>query len=253
MCIRPSKTVSIQDLKSQLHRELTANPKKAAILGLLLIVALYFWAPLVMGFFPKNKPAGGKAKALQVVAKVAARPSPNESQSTTTNASEEHRWQKIQEWIMADPRMQSAVIVDERRNPFLNPTPEKTNVEDKKQQKLDPEQLIMLTPDRLGMRLNSTIIGSRRRLAVINDRPYLLGEWVPAKTRGLANQENDQLAGATGQPDIRFQLKIVASRKVTLEREGKRYELKLPDQAPVDHSISRASVISFGDSQRREQ
>ena len=245
--------MSIQYLKSQLHRELTANPKKVAILGLLLIVALYFWAPLVMGFFPKSNPAAEKAKALQVMAKVAAPPSPNESQSTTTNASEHHRWQKIQEWIRADPRMQSAVIVDERRNPFLNPTSEKSNLDSKKKQKPDPELLITLTPDRLGMKLSSTIVGSRRKLAVINGRSYLLGEWVSAKSGALAKQDSDRLAANTEQLDIRFRLVRIASRQVTLQREEKRYELKLPDRLPVDHTISRAAVISFGHSQGQDQ
>ena len=41
--------MNLNKLARQLRREAMANPKKAAVLGLLLLVALYFWGPLVWG------------------------------------------------------------------------------------------------------------------------------------------------------------------------------------------------------------
>ena len=51
------KLVKLHKLAKQARRDLLANPKKAAILGLMLLVALYFWGPLLWKWFA---PAGGK-------------------------------------------------------------------------------------------------------------------------------------------------------------------------------------------------
>ena len=42
--------MSLERFAKRLRREVIANPKKAAILGIMLLVAIYFWTPLVMGW-----------------------------------------------------------------------------------------------------------------------------------------------------------------------------------------------------------
>ena len=49
------KTVNIQNLSKQLNHEITANPKKAIFLGILMAVGLYFWVPLLWGWVHKDK------------------------------------------------------------------------------------------------------------------------------------------------------------------------------------------------------
>jgi hypothetical protein len=48
--------VKLAQLKKQLLRDLQRSPKKAAVLGLSCLLALYFWAPLVTGYFNPTKP-----------------------------------------------------------------------------------------------------------------------------------------------------------------------------------------------------
>ena len=52
-CRRASlvETVKLDKLTKQLRRDIAANPKKAAALGLMVLVALYFWGPLVWSWF----------------------------------------------------------------------------------------------------------------------------------------------------------------------------------------------------------
>jgi hypothetical protein len=39
--------VKLDKLVKQLRRDATANPKKTALLGVMALVALYFWGPLL--------------------------------------------------------------------------------------------------------------------------------------------------------------------------------------------------------------
>ena len=45
----------LDKLGKKLRREIAASPKKAALLGLITVAALYFWAPLVLGWLGKDK------------------------------------------------------------------------------------------------------------------------------------------------------------------------------------------------------
>ena len=47
--------MKLDKLVKQIGRDAAANPKKAALLGVMAVLALYFWAPLLVGWFSPSK------------------------------------------------------------------------------------------------------------------------------------------------------------------------------------------------------
>ena len=227
---------------------MTANPKKAAALGLLLLVAAYFWAPLVWGYFGKGDQAG--------VPPVAAAPPPGAqgpAPNTAVPAPEvpaptplpvaRHSWQQLARWIERDERMKPAAEVAGRRDPFRpvrppvvarQPASTKPNIKKRADE---------ITPAKLGWTLTSTIIGSRR-MALIDGGAFALGDVIVAGEDGRAASADDQRRGRTGksnaqpqatgaqpgdkQQPVAFELVEVDARQVVLQRGGRRYTLKIP-------------------------
>src|SRR5437762_1538891 len=111
-------------LAKKLRRELKNNPKKGITLGLLLVIAGYFWAPLVMGWFGNDAdraaaPAaasGAAAPGATVVQPPTAAP----SASPASPALPAYTWQQLAGWIDEDARMRPAVSVSPR-DPFQPP------------------------------------------------------------------------------------------------------------------------------------
>ena len=99
------KAVKIGNIAKQLRREATANPKKASVLGLLAVVALWFWAPLVWGWIFASEDEEG-VKATQPTAQSAPTggtprprtPTGGSPESGTAAKKEEtprHPWQQL--------------------------------------------------------------------------------------------------------------------------------------------------------------
>ncbi|HEY2760176.1 MAG TPA: hypothetical protein VGI75_05520 [Pirellulales bacterium] len=203
-------------LLKQLHRELTANPKKTVALGLLLLVAIWFWMPLVMKWMGNSDPAKDSAIAV-TAAPVAAAPanvalvggaSAGESESgigqtSTPTAS----WHQLLHRIHSDPLMRPHMPNTGDRDPF---TTEKSRLaQAKKAQPVIPAAP-ELTPSGAGLALSSTVIGPKTKTALINGRAY---------------HENQLVTAANGQD--RFLLVEIRSDAIVLSRHGDRFDLKL--------------------------
>ncbi|MBW3598852.1 MAG: hypothetical protein KY475_16450, partial [Planctomycetes bacterium] len=69
----------MEKLLRRLRRELTRNPKQSAVLGIGLLVAAYFWAPLAAGWLPgASKPkASNVAEKSPTTAAAGAAPAPD--------------------------------------------------------------------------------------------------------------------------------------------------------------------------------
>jgi hypothetical protein len=170
--------VNLKQLKNQIRREVKASPKKAAVLGLALGVGIYFWAPMVWKLVGGSKPAPVQA------ADGAIDPSTLMTRlGTTMDAlsapapAPERPWRKLVEEIEGDPLMVRGGDLPEVRDPFNGEILAKAR-------EIDPEVLaeeqkeMEVDPSEVGLKLSSTLIGPRRRLAVINGDVYTVGSQI---------------------------------------------------------------------------
>ena len=221
-------------LVKHLRREAAANPKKAAILGLLLLVAVWFWVPLVWGWIRPGS-TGEEQASSAVESPVSAGKSETPSSPSTApdvRRGISHTWKQVREWIESDTRMIGGASLPERRHPFdpvAPPLEEKSTSEAASPGELSPEQLatVQLDPEKLGLVLSSTIVGASGGAALINGRSYQLGNTVEADYHG--------------QP-IAFTLVEIHDDKVILSRGKQTYEIRLPERG----SSGRMEVTVLG-------
>jgi hypothetical protein len=205
----------MQNMTKRLRREITANPKKAAILGGMLLVALYFWAPLVGGWLGLGKsgatpvakgPDPNAAMLSGFGAMLSGAPGP---QPTTAAASvPKHAWQQVAEWIRNDPRSQPASPAENQRDPFQQTELKSAAVAVAKAAAARKRY----TPETLGLTLTGTLIGSQRRLAVINGQVY------PEKAEFRVKADGNEVA---------FRVAEVQRQAVILRQGEETFNLKL--------------------------
>ena len=195
----------------RLRRDLTANPKKAGLLGLMVLVACYFWAPLLLGSFG----IGGKRKATASSDELILTDDPIDASQPVRSAKKSLRWDRAAQWIAADALMVSAAADSRWREPFAKfKTPPKVE-ETKPPETTDTPsatQLPETTPGAAGLALQSVLVGPQRRVAMINGRMYRVGDTVPKR-------EADKPVG------VEFQIASIRAEGVELERGGKTYLL----------------------------
>jgi hypothetical protein len=272
--------MNTKQFTKQLRREIKTNPKRAFALAVVCGVGVYFWAPLIMGWIsPEPPPASSTKKKASVASagKAAAKAAASDSADAAAKRAP-MAWKDISRAIRNDWRMKPATDLALSRNPFApkvvphaegdpnsadptqaKPTAEAVAAADvaSKAAVADP------TPQSLGLKLTGTMIGARKRSAVINGRvvsegseyAFDRGRAAPAKTATPApkttvnhapakangkpavppNRTNtakstpstDTQANAKRAPAIRFQLIRVNPQSVVLERNKKKYELKI--------------------------
>ena len=195
-------------LGKRLQRELKASPKKAGALGLLCLVAIYFWLPLLTG--NKDKTETAKAPTVKSAAVVTATPAAVTETDKTKEIFAAPSWRQLKDWIQRDPRRASARVAGGRRDPFVTPAPPPKEIVIAKETKPEPEADV--TPQSAKLVLTSTLVGGKHRVAVINGKQYKVGQTI----RGQANKA-----------DVQFTVTDISPRIVVVERQGRKYELKL--------------------------
>jgi hypothetical protein len=207
--------MNLSKLAKQLRREAKANPKKAALLGLLVLVALYYWGPMMWGWVAADEATGSPpdAPTTAAVASLGAAtpgtlkpPSTPEDKSTGTPP-----WTHLDEWMTQDPMTAPVEDVTGWHDPFAVAAAEPQAVEPDDAQN---EQLL-LSPEDLGIELSGTLVGPHRRVALIGGKAYREGQTVNIDRDGQS---------------IEFQLAEVHSRRIVLGREGRRFDLRIPDR-----------------------
>jgi len=219
--------VSLNKLAKRLRREFIGNPKKGAVLLLLVAVAVYFWVPLVWGWIAKDDPVATAespqtsetaktarlaAGALPVPPTAGAAQTDQAAQTEQTARQPKIPWQQVVKWMDNDPRTLAAHRVTGGRNPFVTPKREvvQPKIEtEKKPVQVEPDA----TPASLGMALSGTIIGSRRRVARIDGKTYRQGQTVAATKEGRR---------------FEFTLAEIHPRYIVLKRDKESFELKIP-------------------------
>jgi hypothetical protein len=223
--------VKTDKLAKQLKKELTRNPKKTIALGLVTVVALWFWAPLIWKYCGGSKSSAEKAPVADA-APIAAQPAtdPNNKGPAPTPKID---WDKLLERIAADERMLSAILPKGARDPFAtteqeekvvvaNSTPDAAGNAAKPVTLSDPD------PVALGLVLQGTFVSSRTQRATISGKTYRVGSAVKvaASTAQQGSPDGSQ-SQAAEQKLIAFQLDLIDVRRVVLSRNGKQYTLAI--------------------------
>lgn len=217
--------MNLSNLGKRLKREAAANPKKAAILGIVVLVALYFWAPLTWKWLRKafssdttdvatdsapigaiaGTPPAASSATEATVKPAAAIASPGVNQPS---------WEQIAAWMEKDPRTKVGPLLQNVRNPFAA-SPDEMKDEQAEEAVVAKARAAAITPDAAGLTLTGTVIGPNRRVVFINGKSYKEGETVVVDKP------------AFGGP-IAFTVIDVQPYKVVLQLGDNRYELTTP-------------------------
>lgn len=210
--------MTFSKLLRQIRREALRNPKKAAILGVLFLVALYFWAPLVWEWIPKGEASADSAFS-EISTDVGAPipgaisgPSGETDARNGQTAVPKFAWTQLDQWMKQDPRTTPAEDFFEQRDPFAV----RVHTDDERSEEETESIEALLTPERLGLRLSSTVIGTGRRVALIGGQVY---------------RPNDVVKTRRDDSTIEFEVVEVLPRRVVLRRNGQQYELSIPERA----------------------
>ncbi|MEX2175605.1 MAG: hypothetical protein WD872_14675 [Pirellulaceae bacterium] len=204
--------MKLDKLARQIRRDMLASPKKAAALSLMILVALYFWAPMVWGWIAPGQGAAENAVAAgDVILEDEAAP----ARAGTGTSKQVFPWAKVRKQLLADPRMRPRHLEAGWLDPF------RAVAKEVAASASDPHAavaaLAVVEPASVGLKLSSVAIGSRRRMATISGESYSEGEIVKPATK-------------SGEPssDVEFRLARVDRHGVELERDGRLFKLEFP-------------------------
>lgn len=215
--------MKLDKLLKRLKRDAAASPQKAGALGLMVLVALYFWAPLVMKFLPKGKPKPGATAAGPVILgddpvliKAAVHPSSNST-----------HWDHVREVVAQDRLMLAAEHHPSWPNPFA-PLQRDDKSETKSQPK--PEAI---QPDLKTLPTAPTIEPevARQQLSTVSLSSVLVGKrGVSAVIRGKLYRVGDVLSfgGDNGAPAVEFRITAIDEQGVDLKYTDKSFRLERP-------------------------
>lgn len=208
----------------KLRKDLKKSPGKAAVLAVLFLVALWFWAPLL-----KNL-AGGEATTPPPAASTSqvGISTPSSPGTTAPITQPQYTWKQITDAIEADPRMAPTAPATLERDPF-HPIEETKPIAEPTEVVAAPPVAPDVPPADAGLVLNSTIVGSRRHVARVNGKSYRKG---------------DTIAAAVGDNPLEYQLIAIDPRSVTLALGKRRYELKMRRAAATSTSASSVNLSS---------
>lgn len=207
------KAVSLEKLTNQLRRDIAANPKKAAALGVMIVVALYFWGPLIWGWLPAND----KTKPKVDVASLILTDDPADpNQAAKGRSNSQFRWEKVRQLIGEDSQMASATFDAAWIDPFGKPAParpetaaEATTTAAATKSETAPE------PTAAGLVLGGIMIGPRTKVATIN---------------GEACHEGDTLTvtdTVDKSQNLEFRVARINRRQVEVECQGRTFVLEV--------------------------
>lgn len=206
--------MSKNSLGNRIRREIVKSPKKAAFLGVLIVVSMYFWVPLFWGHTNNNN-----EDVVVPVVNQAAVTSSGTINSVKDSKNNRPSWREIRKWIDNDPRMKPAELLAFAQDPFqdMHVTLESSIAEKKDDIKPPPE-----TPASLGMTLSSTIFGQRGGIARISGKTYARGQKIKIEKEGRSYE---------------FILDDIRDRQVILEANGEKYELNIPEPGKSNRMV----------------
>lgn len=168
--------MSLDKLAKQLRRDLAANPKKAAALGLMVLVALYFWGPLLAGWFSSSSKRSTK---MDTAALILTDDPLEPTQQARARTSAKFRWERVRQLLQQDPAMVSATFNPTWVDPFT-----KSAAMIALEQPVEAPSVSADPPlggagaesAALSLVLNGVFVGAKTRVATINGEAYREGE-----------------------------------------------------------------------------
>lgn len=244
--------MSAAKLSKQLQRELKANPQKAGALGLLCLVAAWFWGPLIFKSDPKKPAPVAAAPTATTAAATTATP----DATAVSTAKPLMDWRTLSSRLEADPSMRSVAGKNDEeveRSPFDAPI--KIAKEDPIDQDLydlleeasaagmlDERPVItkQMTSTALNacpLRLTSTLVGPRARTAVINGQAFSQG-MVLGKFNG-----------------VELVLEYVGERSAMIAWNGMKRELRIPKpgEKPQDPLPDESELTGVKDTRQASE
>ena len=185
--------MDLGQIGKKLRTELKRNKQKSAILAVMVLVAMYFWAPLFRKALVGNKPSGPPANSVTQTTGLAAT-SPAAAPvlmdaappPPVSSVQAKHDWNTLANWIKDDQHMRSVALTDDFRNPFakyVDPDSlTQADAGDAERSKLEPVEPQELDGAKLGLVLQATLVGRHKRLATINGFSYAEGSSVDLPT-----------------------------------------------------------------------
>jgi hypothetical protein len=228
------------NLAKKLTKELTRNPKKTAVLGLLALVAIWFWAPLAWKWIA---PAGDDAGAVAAVEGATTPTAPAAATTTPgTPPAFELSWKNLSEMVAKEKLMASAPSQAAMKDPFARPVIQKQVAKTAEEgtpseETVAPAQLP--TPEQLGLTLTSTITGGSIRLATINGKLCQLGA---------------VLVVPVGNIEHEFTIVDIAPHSVTMKGTHEAYTLEhkpRPSNLQLSRADARPAALVGGDRPER--
>ena len=199
----------------RLKREATRNPKKLGALGMLLVVAVWFWAPMVRGWFHKDEPVPAPQASPTAATGVpgVGIPNPVGGNEPGNPPAATYSWDQVVEWMEKDPLTKAAETLPARRDPFRAPQ-DLVVVEAARARQREQRETSAITPAGLGLKLTGTIIGPQQSVALINGRTYRQGTQIACEKGGS-----------------RYSLRLVEVHRkgVVLECRGTRLQLAISE------------------------
>lgn len=247
MRAEPLAGVNTSKLIKQLKKELTRNTKKTVALGLVTLVALWFWAPLAwkwIGGDAKKKKSrqAAVAAAAETAASAAAA---TEAAKPVAKATPQFDWRELLDRIGKDELMTTARLPRNVRDPFGATPAEKQALAVAplvtpgvpgapavaRPVQIDP------TPDEVGLKLEATFISGHVRRAVISGKTYRQGDRVRIASAGSnANSSSDPTDG-----DLEYELKVIEAKRVVLARREQEFPLMLKRE-----TLDENDQLTFG-------
>lgn len=206
----------MKSFSEQLLHDLKVSWQKTLLLGLLLIVGMYFWIPPLYRAVRGTSASAVVPEKANPVATPTRPPVETEMVFAQNEPAEEarHSWDQFDSLMQTDPLVQSVQMGAVQKNPFtVNRDQFSPPIlfageldQPKPEVKVEPKKEILKLP--AGIVLKTTIIGKFRKAAIINNKMYYEGK--------TFEHENET-----------YTLEQVSARNVILKQGEQTFELKI--------------------------
>lgn len=224
--------MNVELLGTRLKAELARNKAKSAVLGIMFLVATYFWIPLLGDLF------GGDSSGEADIATPATRaqadiPASVEVTKSTKGEAKPLDWRTAVARLREDPLRGPIETFSLSRDPFANlsiplatqpPELEEETEEQKTEHDVQqPPEPMPPTFEELGLVLNGIMVGINSRVATINGTNYREGQTVTVFADNSSRA--DSLPPQT--TEVKAEVNSIHSNFVVVRYDGRPHKLVL--------------------------